>query len=117
MVKKETTLDKIEKLIVAGNKEVLDRLKKVESDIGFIKTDLGSVKGDVGSLKNDLGSVKKDIDYIKNDLVLVKKTIISIDKKHETNSVAMYDLLLDVRSDVRKASDKLEAHLKVPHAV
>ncbi|MFA4844097.1 MAG: hypothetical protein WC632_04010 [Candidatus Margulisiibacteriota bacterium] len=89
-------LNKIEKLIVDGNKELLGRFDALAADVGVLKEDVGVLKEDVGTLKNDVGWIKLELKRI--------------DKKHDTNADAQYDLMRDVK-------DKLEAHMRVPHAV
>ncbi|MFH1683883.1 MAG: hypothetical protein ABIA67_03270 [Candidatus Margulisiibacteriota bacterium] len=55
----KATLEKIEKLIAGGNKEVLDRLDRMESDLGYVKNDVSSVKQEIGDkidgVKRELG--------------------------------------------------------------
>ncbi len=88
--KVKTNLDAIEKLIVDGQKEVIKRIEAVEGELRHLDTKIDTVHS---SLKSDLEK---------------------IDKKHDTNSQALYDLLQDTRKDVNRIETKLDAHIKQP---
>lgn len=100
--KMETMIDKIEKLIVGGQKEVLDKINSLSVDMGTLKADVSTLKADVSTLKTDVSTLKKD-------MIVVKNKIETLDKTVSTNfSMLSYD--------IKQASDKLDAHIRVPHA-
>ena len=92
-----TMAEKIEKLIVDGQKEILGRIDGLSADVGTLKQDVGTLKQDVGMIKQDVGWVKAELKRI--------------DKKHDINAQAHYDLLQDVRKEVGEVKGKLDAHL------
>jgi len=95
-------LNKIEKLILDGNKEVLEKVANVETNLGQridgVETNLTGVET---NLTNEIGWVKQELKRI--------------DKKHDTTTTAMYDLMLDVKKNVAEVKEKLEVHLRIPH--
>jgi hypothetical protein len=103
MAESEDLASRIEKLIVDGQKEVLGKIDQVASDIGLVKEDIGLVKQDLNLVKQDVGWLKQELKRI--------------DKKHDINAEAQYDLMQDVKKDVGEIKEKLEAHLRVPQAV
>jgi hypothetical protein len=96
--KTKTTLDKIEKLIVDGQKEVLERVGTVESSL---REEIQTVET---SLREEIQGVRRGL-YDKID---------KVDKKVELNAKATHDLLTDVREDVRRVENKLDEHIKSP---
>jgi uncharacterized protein YfbU (UPF0304 family) len=103
MIKKEenAALGKIEKLIVDGNKEVMDRLEgKLDETTQELRREIKAVETGLGQR---IDSLDKKIDRL--------------DKKVETNTGALYDLLRDVQGDVKRVDGKLDEHLKVLHGV
>ena len=87
----EELLDRIEKLIVDGNKEVLQRVAQVETALRQ------EIHGVEHSLRQELGG-----------------KIDRLEKKTDTNADAAYDLLKDVREDVKKVADKIDEHMRQP---
>lgn len=78
--------EKIEKLILDGNKEVLNRIGNVE------------------------GGQKTILELIQR----LDKKVDKIDKKHDINAMAQYDLMQDVKKDVRDVKEKLTEHMRQP---
>jgi regulator of replication initiation timing len=99
-----TMAEKIEKLILDGQKEILGRIDGLSADVGTLKQDVGTLKQDVGTLKQDVGTLKQDVGWIKIELK-------RIDKKHDVTAQAQYDLLQDVRKEVGEVKEKIDAHL------
>ena len=98
MVKKETSLDRIEKLIVDGNKEVIGYIdKKIEETKQELKQELG---GKIDNLDRKFDHLDKKVDRI--------------DKTLNATALASYDLLIDVRKDVKQVDAKLDKHLFTP---
>ncbi|MFH1683884.1 MAG: hypothetical protein ABIA67_03275 [Candidatus Margulisiibacteriota bacterium] len=90
-------LNKIEKLITGGNKEVLDRLDRVESRLGGVETGLNKLEDGQQKLAETLRKeIKQSYDFTSYDLNQAEKRL---------------------SDKIDKVDEKLEKHLKVPHAV
>lgn len=99
--KAKTTLDKIEKLIVDGQKEVLERIDRVEERIGGVEGRIGDVET---SLRQELGDKIDKLD----------KKVDKLDKKVDLHAQATHDLITDVRKDIKGVEDKLDVHMRQP---
>lgn len=91
---------KIEKLIVDGNKDVLGRFDRLEANFSQR----------LGTLEEGQKAV---IDLIKR----LDSKVDKVDRKHDVSAQAQYDLMQDVKKGVGEIKEKLETHLRVPHAV
>jgi len=91
--KDKTLIDQIEKLIVNGNQEVLNRLGKLEVGMGEMKNDLIGIKGKVDNLD-------RKVDRIDNTL--------------NATAQASYGLLTDVQKDVKEVKATLDKHVLLP---
>lgn len=91
--KENILVGRIEKLIVDGNKEVLEKLGELEVDVGEIKKDMGEVKEKIGQLDKKVDRLGKTV---------------------EANAQASYGLLTAVRDDVKEVKEKLEKHIRLP---
>jgi len=89
----EELVKKIEKLIVDGNKEVLERIGRLEDG------------------QRELKDGQKDLSY---EIKAVDKKVDTIDKKIDTNTNALYGLLKDVQKDVKNVCGKLDEHIRQP---
>jgi chromosome segregation ATPase len=97
MIKKEENvmLDKIEKLIVDGNKEVIERVeKKIDETKQELRQEIKDVKT---RLSKDVGELKTDVKSLKFQYNTLDTSIRA------------------VQYDVRELDKKLDAHLKVLH--
>ena len=92
--KTKTTLERIEQLILDGNKEVVERIEKR-----------------LDETKQELRQEIQDVKFSLNE------KMDKLDKKHDVNATAAYELLTDVRKEVGDVSQKLDAHIRVQHAV
>jgi chromosome segregation ATPase len=61
--------------VIHLDKEILELLKLMRSDITSMKSDIGSLKNDVGSLKSDVGSLKSDVGSLKSDVGSLKSNV------------------------------------------
>jgi signal transduction histidine kinase len=103
--KTKSLVNKIEKLIIDGNKEVVAQL---DHKIEQVKIDiLTEVDIKINGVKQELGGKIDRLD----------KKVDHLDATLDATARASYDLLTDVRDDVKRVSDKLDKHLLVPHAV
>jgi len=57
------------------DKEILELLKLMRSDITSMKSDIGSLKSDVGALKSDVGALKSDVGALKSDVGALKSDV------------------------------------------
>jgi len=92
-------LDRIEKLIVDGQKDVVDKISNLDTKIDGVRHEL----------KQEIGAVAKKFDGL-------DKKFDGLDKK-----VEMYYKMLDydikeVGKKVGEVKDKLDEHIRVPHA-
>ena len=55
--------------------EILERLVKIETELGVVKTDLGVVKTDLGVVKTELGVVKTELGVVKTEMRAVKTEV------------------------------------------
>ncbi len=102
--KYKTNLEKIEKLIVEGQTEILKEVRNNSR-----KIDENSRKIDENSRKIDENSRKIDGNSRKIDGLNEK--LDKIDKKHDINTIALYDLLKETREDIK---NKLDEHIRLP---
>jgi archaellum component FlaC len=107
MIEKKTksTLDKIEGLILDGNKEIIDRIEnKLEAAKHELRQEINGAKQE---LKQEINGAKQEL----------KQEIKEVDRK-----VEMYYKMLDydikeVDKKVGEAKEKLEEHARLPHPV
>ncbi|MFA4905874.1 MAG: hypothetical protein WC645_05165 [Candidatus Margulisiibacteriota bacterium] len=92
----KTTLDSIEKLIVDGQKEVLERIDRLENGQNDLKNGQNDLKRDLSDVKRDLGAVKNDV----NELKFGVKTL---NTRMDT-----------VQYDLKELDRKLDDHIKQP---
>ena len=78
--KARTTLEKIESLIVGGQKEVLDKIARVETSL---RGEIQEVRGEVQAVRGGLNKLDKKVDAVHSSL---KKEIIA------TATAVKYDL-------------------------
>jgi septation ring formation regulator EzrA len=95
--KVKTTLDIIEKLIVDGQKDVVDRLDRLENGQNDLKNGQNDLKRDMGVVKRDLSDVKKDVHDLRTF------DIKTLDTRMNT-----------VQYDIKEIDRKLEEHIKQP---
>lgn len=100
-VKEESMLDKIEKLIVDGQINVLAKIVQVETNLSQR----------IDGVETNLS---QRIDKVDNRINGLDNRIDKLDNKVETNATALYDLLKDVQDDVKKVGNKLDEHMKQP---
>ena len=87
---------RIEKLIVDGQREIM---------------------GGISHLQNGQNDILARVERFEGEQKEMVETMKKIDKKHDINAEAQYDLMQDVKKDVGEVKEKLHAHLRVPHAV
>ncbi|MFA4844902.1 MAG: hypothetical protein WC632_08165 [Candidatus Margulisiibacteriota bacterium] len=95
-----SALDVIERLIVDGQKEVMQGILQLQSGQDELRTGQDELRGGLNELREGQRSI---IDWVKK-----------IDKKHDVNADAHYDLLQAVKKDVGEVKEKLEAHMRQP---
>lgn len=91
--KTKTSLEKIEKLILDGNKEVLGRLDKLEEG-----------QRELGEGQRELREGQQRLD----------QKVERISKTLDATAQASYSLLTDVQKDVKEVKGKLEEHTRQP---
>jgi len=99
--KKAEFAERIEKLIVDGQKEVLQGILQLQDGQKEILDRVGLLEE----------GQKRLVDSQNQIIEGVRK----IDKKHDTNTIATHDLMQDVKKDVAEVKEKLEVHLRIPH--
>ncbi|MFH1541898.1 MAG: hypothetical protein ABIE84_02270 [bacterium] len=96
----QKNLERIEKLIVDGQKEILDEVRGNSRRIDGLEGKFDGLEGKFDGLERKFDRLDKKLD--------------KIDKKHDTNAAALYDLLQDTRHDVNRIEHKLDEHMKQP---
>lgn len=79
---------------------------------------LEAIQSDVKAIAEGQGGLQRQIEEVRGEL---KAQITAVDKKHDTNFSALYDLLLGARKDIKSISadiqrveTKLDNHIKLP---
>ncbi|MBI5699801.1 hypothetical protein HZC35_05855 [Candidatus Saganbacteria bacterium] len=96
----KSNLDRIEKLIVDGQKEILMEVNGVKEGLGQVKDELGQVKGELGQVKEKLGQVESNLKKEIGDIKFQIKTL-------DTSVRAAH-------YDIRELDKKIDEHLKQP---
>jgi DNA-binding ferritin-like protein len=65
----------------------------------------------VGDTKKSLEDTKQSLEDTKQSF---KQSLEAMDKKHDANTAALYDLMQDVKKDVGRIETKLDAHMRAP---
>ncbi|OGC23302.1 hypothetical protein A2291_06540 [candidate division WOR-1 bacterium RIFOXYB2_FULL_42_35] len=95
--KMAATLEKIEKLIIDGQQEILEKISENAQRIDQLDEKLG---GKIDKLDKRIDRLEQKVDRI--------------DQKHDTNTQALYDLLQDTNRDVKRIEEKLDKHCQQP---
>ena len=81
--------------------KILAILANLQADMAGMKADMSGMKADMTEMKADLQDVKTRVIIIENDHGQSLKAL------HDGHKL-LYDAVVEVRTDVRKAFDKIE---------
>ena len=74
-------------------KQILQLLQGLKTDVGVLKTDVGMLKTDVGMLKTDVGMLKTDVIDLKGDVKVLTKIAHSTAIKVSEHELALTQFL------------------------
>lgn len=98
-------LNRIEKLIIDGNKETLEKIASVETSLrGEIMSVETSLRGEIQEVKQELGIVKQ----------VVKNVHVNLKKEIDVTSGALDYEIKQVGKSVEAVGRKLDDHVKMP---
>jgi len=93
----ETLIERIEKLIVDGQKEVLGRLDRLGGRMDGLDGRMDRLDGRMDGLEGGLRKLDKKVDVVHSSL---------------KNEIQIAGLAL--KDDIRELDEKLDAHMKLP---